>query len=128
MDRELLAKAWIALQHSKREQLETDPNFWALEKLWDLTRKEPELCWAAILAIVDADSSDHILSNIGAGPLEDLLVAHGKLLIDRVEEQAKKQPSFRRALYGVWQNDMPDDIWARVQAAAGELASSQRRS
>ena len=65
------------------------------------------------------DSSEKILANIAAGPLEDLLVYHGEKFIDRVEEAAQSDPVFKKMLGAVWQNAIPDDVWNRVKAVAG---------
>lgn len=42
---------------------------------------------------------------VGAGPLEDLVHAHGDELIDEIERLARQVPSFRRALASVWIDD-----------------------
>ena len=72
--------------------------------------------WQFILATLARDSSDKILGMLAAGPLEDLLARHGRTVIARVETEARRQPLFAKLLGAVWQNAMPDDIWARVQA------------
>jgi hypothetical protein len=40
----------------------------------------------------------------------------GEQFIDRVEIMARFDPSFAKALGGVWQNGMSDEVWARLQA------------
>jgi len=57
------------------------------------------------------------MENLSAGPLEDLLAMHGPAIIDRVEAEAARDPTFAKLLGGVWQNRMTDEVWARVQAA-----------
>jgi hypothetical protein len=57
--------------------------------------------------IAAAPDDDDILGHIAAGPVEGLLGRHGSAVIDRVET----------SLRGVWQHQMPDEIWARVCAA-----------
>jgi hypothetical protein len=37
-------------------------------------------------------------------------------MIERVETEARSNPLFAKLLGGVWQNEMPDHIWRRVQA------------
>lgn len=113
-----LIDAWIALQYSDPNDWGDDPNVWAFKQLMELAHDSSRLCWEVILGIIARDSSDHILSNVGAGPLEDLLVHHGDELIAEVEQLADRDPVFRRALFGVWQNDMSDPLWYRVRAAA----------
>lgn len=92
-----------------------DRFFWAWEKIIDLISNEPETAWDIIKKILKYDSSLKVISRLAAGPLEDLLVDHGDKFIDRVEEEAKKNPDFAKLLGGVWQNAMSDEIWERIQ-------------
>jgi len=68
------------------------------------------------LAIHAKDQSPRIQEVLSAGPLEDLLGRYSPEFIDRVEEQARMDPSFAHLLGGVWKDTMSDDIWLRVQA------------
>jgi hypothetical protein len=52
---------------------------------------------------------------LSAGPIEDLLAQHGDAFIDRVEIEARRDPSFAKVLGGVWQNSMSDEVWKRLQ-------------
>jgi hypothetical protein len=110
-----LARAWIALQYSREPRLDDDTNLWAHSRLWDLSRTDPEACLSVIIAVVKLDGSDHILSNLAAGPLEDLLGAHGNDVIDEIEHLAGQQPAIRKMMKGVWKNNIDDEIWRRLQ-------------
>jgi hypothetical protein len=44
-----------------------------------------------------------------------LLGWHGDAYIGIVENEALTNPRFARALTGVWQYMMPDEIWSRLQ-------------
>ena len=92
-----------------------DKYFWAWEKIIDLIRHEPENAWELIKKILKYDSSYKIISRLSAGPLETFLVDHGEKFIDRVEEEAKKNPDFAKLLGGVWKNAMSDEVWERIQ-------------
>ena len=113
-----LAVAWVNLQQAKREDLDTDPYFWAHQKLWELSQESPDEAWAVILLIVKNHPNNFILGNVAAGPLEDLLCFSGESVIARVERHARNDSVFRSVLTGVWQNSMSDELWCRVQAAA----------
>jgi hypothetical protein len=113
-----IADAWITLHYLPEESEESGKNFWAYERLSDLCRDDPEAAWNVIDEIFQRDSSDLILSNLGAGPLEDLLTAHGARFIDRVEKRAAKDEKFRKLLGVVWRNEIPDDVWKRIKAVA----------
>jgi len=113
-----IADAWIKLYHLPEESEERESNFWAFERLGDLCRDDPESAWRVIEEILQKDSSDVILSNLGAGPLEELLVAHSKRFIDRIESRAGQDAKFRKLLGAVWQSEIPADVWKRIKAVA----------
>jgi len=48
--------------------------------------------------------------------IEDLLSMHGDKFIDRIEAEARTDPSFAKLLGGVWKSQMSDQLWERVQA------------
>lgn len=112
-----LIREWIALQY-------TDPNSGEYEKrieaafqpAWDMTREHPDEGWAFISGVIEVDSSDHILANLSAGPLEDLLVYQGTAVIDRIEDAAEANPKFAFLLGGVWRNTISQEVWDRVCA------------
>lgn len=60
-----------------------------------------------------------ILGNLGAGPLETLLAENGNLVISEVEAEARSDRCFLWTLACVWQNEMSDELWARVQRIIG---------
>jgi hypothetical protein len=83
-----------------------------------MCEEDPESAWSVIQEIIATDQSDKILSNVGAGPLEDLMGRHGAQFIDRVEQCARSDKAFRRMLGTVWKNQIADDVWARIQKIA----------
>ena len=114
-----LAKAWIALQYVKKGASAYDANFWAFTMLDELRDKDLERHWNVINEIKNLDDSDFMLSNLAAGPVEDLLVTSGKAFINRIEASARDDERFRAMLGMVWKNDIPEEVWARVERAAG---------
>jgi hypothetical protein len=89
--------------------------------MYDAVHDSPEVAWPAILEILKRGVTDEQLSLLAAGPLEDLLASHGAQFIERVEQESGRSPSFNRLLGGVWQNQMSQDIWSRVQKARREV-------
>jgi hypothetical protein len=113
-----LAGAWVRLHHLPKESNAGDELFWAWEQLNEMCSAEPDSAWHVIQEIIARDQSDQILANIGAGPFEDLLVYHGARFMDQVESCARSSPAFKRMLGVVWQNEIPDDVWNRMNAIA----------
>jgi hypothetical protein len=114
--KELIA-TWIALQNPGEKITEKTEGFWAWEMFHEIVRGDPELGWSLISEIAAASCDDYVLANLAAGPLEDLLADHGAEFIERVEQDARRDPKFRKTHAGVWQNKMPKKIWERVRAA-----------
>lgn len=110
-----LAEGWIAYWTAPKDSPEREAHWWAPEREYDLVREEPDQAWILILEILRRNNTAEILEVLSAGPLEDLLAKHGNYVIERVESEAKSNPSFATLLGGVWKNAMADDIWVRVQ-------------
>jgi hypothetical protein len=113
-----IAEAWIELYYLPEDAPEREDKFWSYERLSELIQEDPEAAWS-VIQIIRREGSDLILSNLGAGPLEDLLVAHGDQFIDRVETLAEQDAQFRKLLGATWQNSMPPGLWRRIKAVAG---------
>jgi hypothetical protein len=113
-----IAASWIALHRLAEESPEREALFWAFCSAHELVIEDPEKGWAMIEEIRRLDGSDLILSNLAAGPLEDLLVAHGEQLIERIEAACGRDQQLKRLLGATWQNDMADALWARIKAIA----------
>jgi hypothetical protein len=115
-----LVSTWLALQYTGRQQ-DTRPNdfealFPAFDEVYELCSTSPDEAWNFILAAWRTDQSSVIAENLSAGPLEDLLAKHGDLVIDRVEAEAKRDPTFAFLLGGVWRNAISEAVWSRVSA------------
>ena len=81
---------------------------------FDVSYESPKLCVQLCKDIIDRDGGDDLLALVAAGPLEGVLVNHGPIIIEEVEERAARDPRFRHLLGGVWKNAMADEIWDRV--------------
>ena len=111
-----LAAAWIAYWKASENSAEREALFWVSEREWEPVRRAPHDAWQVIVAILDKDDSIEIQEVLSAGPLEDLLAYHGESMISTVEAEAIKNPKIASLLGGVWQNNMQEEVWARVQA------------
>jgi hypothetical protein len=115
----MLAQDWVKHNCLPEEEMEASPYLWASDRLYSLVHDEPELAWAIIRQIPQIDSSDWVLANVAAGPLERLLVCYGVQFIERIEMLAAQDPTFRKMLSAVWKNNISDDVWRRLKAVAG---------
>lgn len=77
-------------------------------------KNEPEIAWSLVLELVANAQSEKILALIAAGPLEDLLNRYPEQYIKAIEEQARKNKTFKKCLSGVWESRIPKPIWKRI--------------
>jgi hypothetical protein len=108
----------------KKIKATSDEGFWAWEAINELVFNSPEEAWLVILELIRLAPSERILADIAAGPLEDLIRNHTDAIIDRVEQEARRDPKFRLCLTGVWYgNDLSQDVRARIE----KYTSSSRK-
>ena len=88
---------------------------WAWDVMFNFMHERPELAFELIVEIWSRDQSRDVIQILSAGPLEDLLSTYGEQMIQAIEKEAEKDPSFRKLLGGVWKNAMPDSVWTKVQ-------------
>lgn len=112
---EALADLWLSEHQS--DDGDPDDLAWSDMCVFELDA-HPEVLWAFVLrAIRKADTAWQV-GLVAAGPLEDLLTAHGETFIAPLEDQARRSARIRYALTGIWTQEMPDaDIRARIEAA-----------
>jgi hypothetical protein len=58
-----------------------------------------------VVALIEAAPDSESVGNVAAGPLEDLVHAHGDELVDQLETLARQSPVFATALHDVWLSD-----------------------
>lgn len=89
----------------------------------DLADDDPERAWALLLHVIArADLEGEALCSAGADCLENLFRNHGPRFIERIEEHARRDPKFRRALACVWAMKSP--LRPRVAKLLAELGQS----
>lgn len=106
---------WAAWQTDPRNHGKQNTELIGFDEFDYVVRTHPEHAWQCILATVAEARSQPYLGVLAAGPMEDLLGLHGSAFIERVELEARKNPKFAWMLGGVWQCQMTDEIWNRVQ-------------
>lgn len=120
LDKMKLANQWI--EYTKLslnlgiENQEVESLSDSFDTFVDLINNSPRVALDVILHILEIDQSPLIMSNLSAGPLEDFLVYNGEDYIQEIMLLAKQNPTFAKLLGGVWQNQMSDTIWSKVQS------------
>jgi len=98
-----------------------------------LAYDEPEKAWDAIniiikgmdrKSLIEDGENDlrNLAANLGAGPLETLLVQHGSEYISKIEDEALTDDRMAWIVGCVWKSSIPDEIWTRIQKAAGGIS------
>ena len=114
-ENQLILESWIRYE-TEPLRPGRDRDFWAVEKLKDITHRDPDRAYSLILRLLESPKLDKFVEVLAAGAIEDLLTLHGPTVIERVEQEARRNPDFAFALGGIWQNAMTDEIFTRVQS------------
>jgi hypothetical protein len=115
-DRETLITAY--LRHIAER---TDDDFWAWDAVTELSNApNAEDAWALVVSLVRR-APDEQLGRIGAGPLEDVVNAHGAALVEWIEGECARDSRFKEALGRIWLTSgaLPATVEARIVAASG---------
>ncbi len=96
------AEAWIAMHIAGTNSPIYENNFWAFEQLDNLIHNNPQMALKVIIKAIEINSSELILSNLGAGPIEDLMCYKGNEVINLIKDEAKRNASFKKALASTW--------------------------
>lgn len=112
-----LATAWINFCYASEESAEKENGFWAFDEVVSLTELHPQGALSLISLVIELDHSEKIVANLGAGPLEDLLVYHGDSCINKVVQKINEDENWKRVAQNVWQNAMSDRVWQQLQGA-----------
>lgn len=114
------ADAYIEAYSSQEALTPESPLWWVFERsLLPLRRDAAEEIWTFILTVLARSPPQEVLGNRAAGPLEDLIAYEGDKFIERIELHARRDPSFRHLLGGVWQIQASPRVWQRVETARG---------
>jgi hypothetical protein len=80
-----------------------------------MASNDPFACWSIVLKILDVTDDEWIVTNLGAGPLENLLALHPDETIERLKSEIPNNPKLKNALMHTWQNMIPDEHWNEIQ-------------
>lgn len=111
-----IANGWILEHSSPNIDLQNDDKkHLYYDKLADFISNDPKRAIDIVVTMLELTVDDAVISNIAAGPLEDLISRNGPALIDRIENEARQNRKLRYALRGVWKNLSDDSIWKRIE-------------
>jgi hypothetical protein len=110
-----LVSTYIKFADAEEDSREYDDCFWASDELSRICAKQPHEAWQTILAVLSRKPSSRVIELLAAGPLESLLVKHGLLVIDAIEESARTNGDVAMLLGGVWQSDIEQSVWRRIE-------------
>lgn len=103
-----------------------DPDFWAWEYIHDLCESGDRVVLDRLVDLAESAPDDEDLAYLGAGPIEDFVSAYGGVLIEDIEEAAKRSPSFVRALQGMYPTLIPESIRVRMLPLVPATAPENR--
>ncbi len=91
---------------------------WAYNAVDDMVIDRPEETWQLMLAVRRINKSEMIEQMLAAAVFEDLMSVYGARLIDRVEAESKRDPSFIGVIRSSYRAQMSDEVWSRLKALA----------
>jgi hypothetical protein len=90
----------------------------ATDCLDEMVAQAPDAAVGFLVIATQRCADLEALCYLAAGPLENLLDAHGPRIISKLEQIAKVEPKFRLMLSGTWGKTRIDpDVWTRLVAA-----------
>lgn len=119
------ARAWIAY-HQRAETLvshddrlrrdeKPDPDWWAVDELMGFTGRDPDKAVQVIDLILSETTDAWVLTNLGAGPIEDLCRMADPAILGQLEAVAACHAHSRTAFESVWSEPGPaEDMLNRV--------------
>jgi hypothetical protein len=115
MKSENLASTFIRFAEAEKDSDVYEDSFWAYDELSSMGLDQPLEALSVILTVLSKNPSPKAIELLAAGPLEDLLVANGPLVIDEIERRAESDSNVAILLGGVWQSEIDIEVWKRVE-------------
>ena len=90
---------------------------WAYERVLEVVDIGRSDAVEILVELAEVEGDDFVaLSNLGAGPIEQLLCHHADEFIDQIDSAARQSSSFRMALRCAWYDaSLPTEIVHRVR-------------
>ncbi|MBV2139202.1 MAG: hypothetical protein KUF79_20520 [Candidatus Thiodiazotropha sp. (ex Ctena orbiculata)] len=114
MNKRKLAEAWIHLQDLPQDSTEAEKYMWSAEEINLLALRSPSDCWDVVLEILSITDDDWIITNLGAGPIENMLAFKPEITISMIENEYTNNSKLQAAIKNTWKNIIPDEVWDRL--------------
>ena len=93
-----IAQAWVETQTIIQKIDIKNEDFWAQDLLDELTINDPIKAIHVIVEISRISDDEEVLSHLGAGPIESLMLSNGGKVIKIIEKESKINRNFKKAL------------------------------
>ncbi len=113
--RERLVETYLAHADAVSHDRADPEGYWSAAAIDDMIRGDVESAWPLVRELLRKAADDRMLAFIAAGPLEDLISLHGWALMERVAEAARSDQKLRRALTGIWVDELPEELLRRLR-------------
>lgn len=115
MENKEIVKNWIKLQRLPHPSKEAESMTWVLIEMDELLYDKPTQYFDFILEVLKQTDDEWVLTNLAAGPLEDLLSQQSTVAMVLLEKEIPRNPKLKNILKDVWQNLMSEETWKRLQ-------------
>ncbi len=117
-----VARAYQAADAAGGEAVVGEDIAWVTDCEYETVQDHPELLVPLIVAAMDACETPADASFVAAGLIENAVVKHGPVLIDRLEALAVASPKASYILSGIWsqRGSVDETVWARIGRAVAK--------
>lgn len=117
---ENVVSSWINASKGIGVTPDSHNDRWSVDFLLEEVHVNPENAWIIIVSIADSLPNEcELLSLLGAGPLEDLLVFQGSFYVDELISLSKTNENIRFAMRSVLLDDSEIDRYEEFYKVAG---------
>jgi hypothetical protein len=99
-----------------------------LGQVLTLPDEEPEDCWRFIQIACEMPLSKDQLGLLGAGVFEDLMDAHGKNFLDRVEHAIEGNAALQAVVDGAWTMSVTPEVATRLHALQSDAVAADNEA
>lgn len=117
-----VARAYQAADVTGGEAVIGDDIAWVTDCEYETIEDHPQLLLPLIVAAMDACETPADASFVAAGLIENAVVKHGPVLIDRLEALAVASPKASYILSGIWsqRGSVDEAVWTRIGRAVAK--------